>query len=317
MKINGCQCAKVLAGSVLIIALISFVWILQKIPDNRPEEQGSKENKKFFSQWHKIKSFKKRRGVALVVHGLNLRPEKMMTIIICLNRIGIDVLNVSLRGHGDNYLANKTISEGEARLESFRTVDYTLWLREVSHGYDKAKARARRKNIPFYFVGYSLGGLLGCNLSLAASQKSFDVMILFAPALNVKAEAYLLKAMMPFPDMVIDSLSPPSYRANPGTPMAAYKALFEAIDDLERNMSQALNRPTLLLIDENDEFISLDGIRDIIKKYKLDQWQLRIVRKDPVIADDVSRHLIIDQDGVGETTWKQITDEMIHFLHVN
>src|SRR5271157_3010841 len=83
------------------------------------------------SQWFKIRRTKKTRGVALVVHGLNLRPERMESIITELNDTGIDVLNLSLRGHGNNYLKNMNICSDGARLESFRTVTYSLWLNEI------------------------------------------------------------------------------------------------------------------------------------------------------------------------------------------
>ena len=42
------------------------------------------------------------RGVALVIHGLNLRPDRMQPIISKLTKSGIDVLGLSLRGHGEN-----------------------------------------------------------------------------------------------------------------------------------------------------------------------------------------------------------------------
>jgi len=55
---------------------------------------------------------------------------------------------------------------------------------------------------------------------------------------------------MPFPNMVIDSLSPIYYRSNEGTPMAAYKAVFEACDYFNKNANDKLNKPTLIFIDE-------------------------------------------------------------------
>lgn len=303
-----CRLLILSTGFVLIIALTFFLWECSQMTETVRQWHSYKEDKELSTQWRKIKPLKKRKGVALVIHGLNLKPEKMNNIIRYLNKTGIDVLNVSLRGHGGNYEANKNISEAEARLDSFRMVDYNLWLQEVREGYDMASQRARRKNVPLYFVGYSLGGLLGCDLFLSNPENSFDGMILFAPALNLKAETYLLKTMMPFPNLVIDSLSPPSYRANSGTPMAAYKALFEAVDHFEKNINQQLNKPALLFIDEDDEFISADGIRDMIRKYKLDQWRLCSVRKDPEVGGSVSHHLIIDPDSVGKKMWEQMTD---------
>ena len=40
-------------------------------------------------------------GVALVIHGLNVRPDRMQPLIDCLNEAGIDCLSLALHGHGD------------------------------------------------------------------------------------------------------------------------------------------------------------------------------------------------------------------------
>ena len=262
------------------------------------------------SQWFKIAGTKNVRGIALVVHGLNLNPERMHSIIVELNNAGINVLSLSLRGHGNNYFKNKNLPEDEARLESFRTVTYGLWLDEIYKAYLKVRERASEKNVPIYFVGYSLGGLMGCDLLVSYPNVSYDRMILFAPALNITVESYLLKALMPFPSMVIDSLSPVHYRANKGTPMAAYKALFEAVDQFKNNLTDKLNKPTLIFIDEKDEFVSSSKLNEMITRFNLDHWQIHIVRKDNNVGEKISYHLIIDRDSVGKQMWKQIKDSV-------
>ena len=268
------------------------------------------------SQWFKIRRTKKTKGVALVVHGLNLRPERMQSIIAELNDAGIDVLNLSLRGHGNNYLKNMNVSIDGARLESFRTVTYSLWLDESYGAYLKVRERASKKNVPAFFIGYSLGGLMGCDLILSHPDVFYDRMVLFAPALNMTMESYLLKALMPFPNIVIDSLSPISYRANEGTPMAAYKALFEAIEHFEKNVNDKLNKPTLIFIDEKDEFVSCAKLKEMITQRNLDQWQIHIVQKDNDVGEKILHHLIIDRDGVGKQMWKQIKDAVKRHLSI-
>jgi alpha-beta hydrolase superfamily lysophospholipase len=278
----------------------------------RIKESGSKDNS---LQWFKMKNPKRIKGVALVVHGLNLRPDRMQPIIAELNDAGIDVLNLSLKGHGNNYLRNINVSTDEARLESFRNVTYELWLNEMYEAYLKVRERASKKDVPVFFIGYSLGGLMGCDLILSQSDIHFDRMILFAPALNMKVESYLLKALMPFPNVVIDSLSPLSYRANEGTPMAAYKALFESIEHFERNANDNLNKPTLIFIDGNDEFISCSKLKEMIIRRNLNRWQIHILQKDNDVGGKISRHLIIDKTSVGENMWKQIKDALKKHLN--
>jgi alpha-beta hydrolase superfamily lysophospholipase len=243
--------------ALLAITVIVFIYGLS---GNRVSQSkflwtkviGEKDDS---SQWYKIRKTKKSKGVALVVHGLNLRPKRMQSIIAELNDAGIDVLNLSLRGHGNNYLKNTNVSVDEARLESFRSVTYSIWLDEMYKAYLKVKERASKKGVPVFFIGYSLGGLMGCDLILSHPDVFYERMVLFAPSFNITVESYLLKALMPFPNIVIDSLSPISYRANGGTPMAAYKASFEAIEHFEKNINDTLNQPTIIFIDEKDEFI--------------------------------------------------------------
>jgi esterase/lipase len=295
-------CLYALSGNRASESILTWTKVISKKDDS--------------SQWFKIKRTKKTRGVALVVHGLNLRPERMQSIVAELNDAGIDALNLSLRGHGNNYLKNMNASVDEARLESFRTVTYSLWLDELYEAYLKVRERASPKNVPAFFVGYSLGGLMGCDLILSHPDVFYDRMVLFAPALNIMVESYLLKALLPFPNIVIDSLSPISYRANEGTPMSAYKALFEAIEHFEKNANDKLNKPTLIFIDEKDEFVSCSKLKEMITRRNLDSWQIHIVQKDNDVGEQISHHLIIDRDSVGRQMWKQIEDAIKRHLSI-
>jgi len=304
---------------ICILLTITVVVCFFALSGNRVSKSAlsltkgiSKENDA--SQWFKIRRTKKTRGVALVVHGLNLKPERMESIIADLNDERIDVLNLSLRGHGNNYLKDMNISSDGARLESFRTVTYGLWLDEIYEAYLKVRERASKKNVPAFFIGYSLGGLMGCDLILSHPDVYYDRMVLFAPAFNMTVESYLLKALMPFPNIVIDSLSPVSYRANEGTPMAAYKALFEAIEHFEKNVNDKLNKPTLVFIDEKDEFVSCSKLKEMIARRNLDHWRIHIVQKDSDLGEKISHHLIIDRDSVGKQMWKQIKDAIRRHL---
>ncbi|MGA3209382.1 MAG: alpha/beta fold hydrolase [Syntrophales bacterium] len=295
-------CFYALSGNRVSKSILSWTKVISKKDDS--------------SQWFKIRRTKKTQGVALVVHGLNLRPERMQSIIAELNDAGIDVLNLSLRGHGNNYLKNINASIDGARLESFRTVTYGLWLDEIYNSYLRVRERASEKNAPVFFIGYSLGGLMGCDLILSHPDVSYDRMVLFAPALNMTVESYLLKALMPFPNIVIDSLSPISYRANEGTPMAAYKALFEAIEHFEKNVNDKLNKPTLIFIDEKDEFVSSSKLKEMITQRNLDHWQIHTVQKDNDVGEKISHHLIIDRDSVGTQMWKKIKDAIKRHLSI-
>ena len=266
-------------------------------------------------RWFQKGGSSRLKGVAVVVHGLNLRPERMGSVIDELNRAGIDVLNVSLRGHGGNFAWNRELSMDDARLASFRNVSYRMWADEVRRAYDRARQRASDRRVPLFFVGYSLGGVLGCNLLLTDPDVAYDGMILFSPALNITAKGYLLKPLMPFPNIVIDSLAPLSYRANEGTPMAAYRAVFEAVADFEKRGGPRLNIPTDVFVDERDEFISPKDLEQAVVRLGLDRWRIHWVQKGPDGRESLSHHVIIDETSVGRQAWHR-TAALIR-RHVN
>ncbi|MHB8771549.1 MAG: alpha/beta hydrolase [Syntrophales bacterium] len=264
-------------------------------------------------RWHYKSPLKRRRGVALVVHGLNLKPEKMEPIIRTLNRAGIDALNVSLHGHGDNYVRPGRGGPREARLASFRTATYGLWSSEVRRAYDNVRERADRTKVPRFLVGYSLGALLGCDLLVSDAGVHFDRMALFAPALHVTSVPYLLKALMPFPGLVIDSRSPEGYRSNDGTPVAGYKALLEALDHFQAHITSALNVPTIVFLDRDDEFISSDHLEEMISRNNLDLWNILTIRKkrpEPPCA----YHLLIDEAVTGKDVWERMAGSLLSHL---
>ena len=75
---------------IIFILLIVSVFCFYLLPGNKvPHPISSLEkligNRDDSTQWHKIKRTKKVKGVALVVHGLNLKPERMQSIIAELN----------------------------------------------------------------------------------------------------------------------------------------------------------------------------------------------------------------------------------------
>jgi len=306
----------VITAAVLIG--LSLVILYQRPNNVDPEFTCAPEtalaSERYSTRWYYKSPFKRSRGVALVVHGLNLKPEKMESIIRQLNRAGIDALNVSLHGHGDNYVRSDRGDQKEARLDSFRTVTYSLWSSEVRRAYRKVLDRGRRKNVPLSLVGYSLGGLLGCDLLVSDAEVHFDRMVLFAPALNSTSEPYLLKALMPFPNLVIDSLSPESYRSNDGTPMAGYKALFEAFGHFHGRINTALNVPTIVFMDREDEFISPDKLQEMVSRGNLDRWKVITIRKASPELASAAHHLLIDEAVTGKEAWAQIVSSFLTHL---
>jgi esterase/lipase len=257
-------------------------------------------------RWYQAANPEKISAVALVVHGLNLRPDKMESIITLLTDSGIDVLNLSLQGHGRNYISNTHLDSAKARLEAFKTVSYQLWIDETYRAYHIVRERSAQKKLPLFFVGFSLGGLMGVDLFASYPDVYFDRMVLLAPALSMHAVNYTAKLLSMFPRLVIPSFTIADYRANKGTPMAAYNSVFEAVKHFNKNVNPAINVPTLIFIDQQDELISYGGLKRLVKDEQLDQWKFHHVQKGKTGVKEKMRHLIIDEPSVGQDMWQEM-----------
>ena len=273
------------------------------------------QSENYATRWYKTHSLDEIKGVALVIHGLNLRPDKMQTIISVLTESGIDVLGLSLRGHGENYTHHAGIEKDQARLEAFKAVSFPLWMNEAYLAYTQVRKRSAQKKVPLFFVGFSLGGLIGLDLFASQPEVHYERMVLFAPAVKLHSTRYLARILSPFSRLVIPSLAPDSYLSNKkGTPMAAYNALFEGLQQFEKHVNRRINVPTLIFIDEEDEFIPVRAFKELINEKKLDQWKLYIVEKEATANQDTFHHHIIDETSTGKAVWKEMMESAITCL---
>lgn len=266
-------------------------------------------------RWHQRQPNTKLNGVALVIHGLNGRPDKMEAIIEKLNVHGIDCLNLSLRGHGNNFSPINNTENEAARMAAFKFVSYPLWKTEAYLAFQLVKKRSRLLGAPLFFIGFSMGGLLGVDLLASNPNVSFDKMVLFAPAIAMFKRNYLIKFLAPFPKLVVPSAGHQAYLANDGTPIAAYNAMFEMHAHFEANMdSIKINVPTVIFIDEEDELVSFSSLQKMVQNQNLDQWRIHPVKKDEATTEVKMHHLIIDAASVGNKMWQKIVDVTIKHL---
>ena len=276
------------------------------------------QSENYATRWYKSLSPEATKGVALVIHGLNLRPEKMQAIISVLTESGIDVLRLSLRGHGENYTHQAGIDHDQARLEAFKVVSFPLWMNEAYLAYTQVRKRAAQKKVPLFFVGFSLGGLIGLDLFASQPEVHYERMVLFAPAIKLHSFHYLARILSPFSRLVIPSLTPDSYLSNKkGTPVAAYNALFEGLQQFEKHVNDRINVPTLIFIDAEDEFIPVRALKELIDEKKLDQWKLYILEKEATADQDTFHHHIIDESSTGKAVWQEMMKTTITYLLAN
>ena len=284
-------------------------------PDASEDKIVKKETENESVRWHRRRNDSKLAGVALVIHGLNCRPEKMETIITTLNANGIDCLNLSLRGHGTNFSPIDNMSPDAARMIAFKSVSYPLWKTEAYMAYQMAKKKSDLHGRPLFLIGFSMGGLLGVDLVASNPNVRFDKMVLFAPAIAMLQRNYLIQIFSPFPGLVIPSAGDKSYHANDGTPMAAYNALFDMHAHFEDHLDpRKINMPTIIFIDEEDELVSYTSLQQMVQNEHLDQWKLYPVKKDETATAVDMHHLIIDAASVGNSMWQSIVDDTLRHL---
>lgn len=258
-------------------------------------------------RWFNSQRPEKLKGVALVIHGLNMDPDRMGPIIDILTASGIDVLGLSLRGHGTNFAHRNDMDAAAARMETFKNVSYSLWANEAYLAFIKVQQRAQPRQAPVFLVAFSIGGLIGLDLLVSNPDVHFDKAVLLAPAISLRATIYLERALSPFPRLVIPSLANEAYLANKkGSPIAAYNALFEALYHFEENAGPKLNLPTLVFIDEQDEFIPLWGLKNLVEEHNLDKWKFYPVQKEEELGAGTFHHHIFDASSTGEGVWRDM-----------
>lgn len=250
------------------------------------------------------------RGIALVVHGLNLNPDRMDNLIGVLNASGISAVRLSLRGHGDNFETVPGMDPADARMEAFKSVSHQIWSEDFTRAYQKTRQLQRKLEVPLFLIADSFGALLALELSLNAPDVEFDRAVLFAPAVSLHRRNSIIRLLSPFPRLVLPSLSPKFYLANRGTPLAAYAVVFETLARFEESIGPGINMPTLVFIDPEDELVSFDGLRKMIQQHQLDRWRIHHVSKDKTSAATKIHHLIIDPASVGQPVWDRMVKAM-------
>lgn len=240
------------------------------------------------------------KAVCLILHGLNLKPAKMDNWVSVLKEHGCLSIRMELSGHDGNK-------------DSMKKVTHEKWRDDFNIHALKAQKEADRLNVPLYFLGFSLGALMGVDFQ--SSHPLFKKMVLIAPAIATPWYAKAFRLFHIFGQgMLLPSRSPKNYQANFGTSLAAYEALFYIKNSLENKNFSMTNIDTLVIMDKHDELVPLKKVRKIIEKNRLSKWQLIIVNNQFAHDNFGFRHLLVDEDAVGLKLWQDITKRVLkHF----
>lgn len=277
-------------SKLTIVSLLTIYLLPYKIHAN--------ESMKWFTPHQKPTS------VTIVIHGLNQKPEKMDDLVHLALQEESQVLRLTLHGHGPE--KNK-----------FLEVTRSQWLKDVATAYSLAKAQSEKDHLPLYFIGYSLGALLLSDFAVTAlpQRLSLQKSTLFAPALTPHWYTRLVQIFKIFgPHFFVTSWGVHGYMAHRGTSMAAYEALFQSVDSLQKAAFVPINWPTLVFIDPKDELVSYKRLRRFISEKNLSQWTLTPVTTSQSQLKGSYHHLITDAQALGQDEWTRVSQSIQKFI---
>ena len=273
--------------SVLILLVAVFMsGCSATLPASPPSPQES--SRWFLANQHPPK------GVFLVVHGLNLRPSAMDPLSETLAANGYHVHRITLHGHNGR---------------TAQLFDETVWLNEVTRTYEEI--RTRFPELPTYVMGYSLGGLTVVRMLESIPPTEYPQgMVLLAPAISLRGALDVLTALhLPPPiTWAFPNLAPQEYRRYDYTPLFWYSntlALYRGIDE-GREATRLAAIPTLVVLNEEDEIVSPEGMAQLLERKKLGpSWRIKMVHpKNSQFPR--KEHLIIDEASLGQTEWLRL-----------
>ncbi len=243
-------------------------------------------------------------SVAVVVHGFNLRPDRMGEIVELLRSNGSIVVNVALSGHRGDYDELKTATRED-------------WLKDLHRAGRAARKKADEHGAPLYYVGMSLGALMHLDALQETDAFRFDKRVLLSPAIGIRWYAHLVRgANVFYCNIDIMSRSHKDYRLYDETPISAYNALFEAYEKVQSAVApERWNIPTIVFIDKKDILIDLDGVHEFIEENGLTRWKMVEIDNEKTLLDPNYHHLQVDSTSMGVDVWTLFTKRVVDFFY--
>jgi len=253
------------------------------------------------TQWSR--GYGETESVGVVLHGLNMKPESMNDMVELLQNTNAEVLRLAITGHSDSQ-------------SSWNFVQRKHWISDVSRGIEEAAKRATTLGVPLHGVGYSMGGQLLVD-ALQETGIRTDKNILLAPSIALRpvaqSQLHWAKWLGPLPT---PSTLSEEYRSNSTIPGSAYGAMSNSQKAIyETKNPQNLNVPTMIILDPDDEWISEDGLRLFMQKFKLTNWAFRLLKRSKEKIAGRWHHLIHDKKSLAEH-WDNISLHIKEFLSV-
>lgn len=238
------------------------------------------------SRWFYSAQTEKTKAVVLIAHGLNLDPKKMDTLALFFRSVHCDVLRMALGA------------------------DPLQWEDKFADDYDRAQDHADVLDLPLYFVGYSLGALLGLHFMSKHREHKIKRIALFAPATQTKAFTKITAWFsLLFPKGSLPSLNLSDYRDRGHTTFAEYKMMHEMQKHIQR---ETFNVPALIFSSPKDELIDHGKLEKFAGKNA--EWKVLALSNQDSPLSRKYHHLMIDDQSLGRSEWEKILKNLtIHF----
>ena len=272
------------------------------------------------------------RAVVLVVHGLNLHPDRMAPICTLLQSLGVLVVRMALAGHRGDYPALQEVTR-ESWLEDYRSASRILASAARGDGTGTELQDGSGTELPVGFIGQSLGALTFCDFVLAAAEGRgsrlrvaglspppppstlFARALFLSPAVALRPRAQLLRPLARLTrKLPIPSASSPQDRLYPRLPAATYRALYASYRVVRSRLRESsIPVPSTVVMHPRDELISRRGIERLIAGGQLPEGRLLLLEPDSMARG--TSHLAVCAETMGDANWRRFEEAALNFVY--
>ena len=239
------------------------------------------------------------RGVAILVAGLNNRPDVLDPLARSLAAVGVESVVVTLLGHAD-------AAQGWPRADFF-----SAWRADIEAAREFAHKHYQGQ--PIYGVGYSLGATLLLDAISNSRLPSFSKLAVIAPAVTLTNKTQLLRPLLPLGilGLTLPSFAPPQFQAQPRTGIRAYRGMFAAAQSVRTPNALLQATPLLVLATPFDELVDYSDLREWSAQSK--RWHFVSIElsSPPKLG---YYHLLFDRENIGESAWQKLTEEIVSLV---
>lgn len=247
-----------------------------------------------------LTAHKQAQAVAVVCHGLNNRPDAMDGVCAWLTP-NTTVVRVALAGH-------------TAKPKADEQNWLNLWTQQLQEATAQAVEIAKAANLPLYFIGFSLAGVVWLNMlaDMKSAANPYTKAVLLAPALCFNLKMRLISVLHFSGLRHLPSFNRPHLRAHSWLPLSMYRGLFQGIHALSKTCSPHWQLPVLVLMDPKDELIRFSAVQKWLLARNL-PWSF-IPQPLSLPPWVYGHHLLIDQETVGALRWQEMQTLLVNFL---